>query len=134
MVTLDNTVCSDCETVITSANDVESYRTPCPSCGSTKRTIGVSISASVVARAFIGLKAKRPGKKRPYVEDISKPSYSFDRKKLVHRHTLIDRDNDIYSEIVTDFETREVIHQNREPLSEHIGHGSAKFKKNPINK
>ncbi len=33
-------------------------------------------------------------------------------------------------EKVTDPETREIIHHNEAPLSDHYGHGSAKFKKN----
>ncbi|MDP1659132.1 MAG: hypothetical protein Q8L73_07240 [Methylotenera sp.] len=128
----DNITCSDCGTEICSANDTENYRTPCSNCGGGKRAIGVSVSEKVVARDFIGVKVKRAGQKRPYIEDISKPSYSYSREKNVHRQTLIDRDNDKYSEKVTDFESGEVIHQNQEPLSEHIGHGSAKFKKNLI--
>jgi DNA-directed RNA polymerase subunit M/transcription elongation factor TFIIS len=130
----DNTVCSDCGTVITTADDAENFRIPCSSCGGTKRTINVSIHEKVVVRDFLGVKAKRLGQKRPYIEDISKPSYSHSRKKNVHRHVLIDRDNDKYSEKVTDFESGEVIHQNQVPLSEHTGHGSAKFKKNPFDK
>jgi len=39
---------------------------------------------------------------------------------------VIDRDNDIYHEVVTDPETGEVVHECREPLSQHRQHGTAK--------
>ena len=129
-----STVCSDCGAAISCSNDSENFRAPCSSCGGTKRTINVSINETIGLRDFIGVKAKRLGQKRPYVEDISKPSFSHDKQKVVHRHTFIDRDSNIYSEKVTDIETAEVIHQNQEPLSAHTGHGSAKFKKNPVDK
>jgi|TARA_B110001450_G_C17324859_1_gene360958 hypothetical protein len=35
---------------------------------------------------------------------------------------------DEYKEKVTDRETGEVIHHSEEPLSDHFGHGSAKFR------
>ncbi len=41
---------------------------------------------------------------------------------------VIDMKNDRYSEIVTDPETGEIIHQTAHKLSEHRGHGSAKKK------
>ena len=48
---------------------------------------------------------------------------------------VIDRDKDQYKETVIDPQTGQVIHQNKEPLSEHFGHGSASSrmtKPNPI--
>jgi hypothetical protein len=41
-------------------------------------------------------------------------------------HRIVDRQNDRYFEQVRDIETREVIHEVDEPLSEHRGHGSAR--------
>lgn len=38
----------------------------------------------------------------------------------------VDRENDRYSETVTEYETGIVIHHCNEKLSEHTGHGSAK--------
>lgn len=40
-------------------------------------------------------------------------------------HRVIDRENDIYEEVITDSDGN-VVHERREPLSEHQGHGSAK--------
>jgi len=36
-----------------------------------------------------GVRGKQPGKKKPFVEDISMPNYS-DKKKLVHKKRLMD--------------------------------------------
>jgi hypothetical protein len=74
------------------------------------------------------VKAKRQGEKKPFIEDMGAPSFSHSRQKVVHRHRAIDRDNDLYVERVTDYETGEIIHECQEPLSSHINHGSAKKK------
>ena len=55
--------------------------------------------------------------------------YSRSLEKLVHLERVIDRDNDQYFERVTDYETGEVIHHCKEPLSQHLGHGSDRQKK-----
>lgn len=49
--------------------------------------------------------------------------------KRVNRSVRIDRDNNKYSEVVEDKETKEIIHHCEEPLSKHTGHGAAKGKK-----
>jgi hypothetical protein len=42
---------------------------------------------------------------------------------------IIDRDNDSYHEIVMDPISGKVVHECKEPLSQHRGHGSAKRKR-----
>lgn len=101
---------------------------PCLACGSTARTIEVSIVERAVVRDGYEMKGKRPGMKRPFLEDRAVPSFSVARQKLVHHERLIDRENDHYFEKVTDYESSEVIHHQEEPLSDHFGHGSAKPK------
>ena len=129
--THDRIECSECGAIIDDAKDTPDSRVPCPSCGGVKRTVHVSITETVVVRYGIGVKAKRPEERRPYVEDRSMPSYSHSRGKVVLREQVIDRDNDRYFEKVTDYETGGVIHHNEEPLSQHQGHGSAKVNKGP---
>jgi len=120
--------CSDCGTLLDESKDTPELRAACPYCGSSRRTVHVAISESAVARDGIGMKAKRPGERRPYVESRSVPSHSVRKGKLVHREQVIDRDNDLYYEKVTDYESGEIIHENEEPLSKHTGRGSAKPK------
>jgi hypothetical protein len=72
------------------------------------------------------IKAKGLGQKKPHVELKQGPSDSHELGKPVERVYLIDRGNDRYFEKVSDYETGELIHHDEEPLSEHIGRGSAK--------
>ena len=101
---------------------------PCGNCGGTKRKYHVSISESVVARDGIGVKAKRVGEKKSYIEELAVPDYSRSLGKVVHRERAIDRDNDRYFEKITDYESGAIIHHCEEPLSQHQGHGNAKSK------
>lgn len=66
----------------------------------------------------------RRNSSRPIYETKSVPDHNRDRGKLVHREQVIDRERDVYSEKITDYESGEIIHQISEPLSKHIGHGS----------
>jgi hypothetical protein len=125
----DRVECSVCKTVIDASRDTPDSRAPCPTCGGLRWSIHVSITETVTARGGIGVKAKRQGQSRPYIEDRGIPSYSASRGKTVLREQVIDRDNDRYFERVIDYDTGEVIHKCEEPLSEHRGHGSAKPKR-----
>ena len=129
----NRTECGDCGTRLANAQTVAEAARPCPNCRSTRRNVFVSIVDSVIARDGIGMKAKRVGQKKPFVESLSFPSISRKLGKLVHHQRVIDRDNDLYHEKVTEYETGTVIHEQKEPLSEHIGHGSPKKKAGPSN-
>jgi len=127
--TKDTVKCANCGASIDCIGDTPDHRAPCMNCGSRKRIYSISINEKMVMRGGIGMSVKRPGGKRPYIEDRSVPDFSKSREKLVHREQVIDRDNDRYLERVKDYESGEVIHHCEEPLSEHRGHGSAKAKK-----
>lgn len=45
---------------------------------------------------------------------------------MVRKFRLINKDTDEYVERVTDIETDEILYECVEPLSKHVGHGSAK--------
>jgi hypothetical protein len=127
-VSTDTIVCAGCGAEVDARGDTSEQRMRCEKYGSTKRNYHVSISEVVVARDGIGVKAKRAGEKKPYIEDLAVPDYSRSLGKIVHRERVIDRDNDRYSEKITDYESGEVIHLCEEPLSQHQGHGNAKPK------
>jgi predicted RNA-binding Zn-ribbon protein involved in translation (DUF1610 family) len=118
--------CSDCGAFIDTSEDTADHRFPCEKCGGVIRTIHASIEEHVVARDGLEVKVRRAGEKKPYIEDRGIPSHSRKLDKIVHHQRLIDRDNDIYRETVTDYESGEVIHHCEEPLTQHQGHGSAK--------
>jgi hypothetical protein len=52
-----------------------------------------------------------------------------DTGKWNYLERVFDYENDYYIEKITDPLTGEIIKECKEPLSEHKGHGSAKFKK-----
>lgn len=125
----DRVKCLSCGASIDASTDTTDYRTPCAACGGLTRSVHVSVVDGARARDGVGIKAKRPGTKRPFFESSALPSHSISRQKLVHREQVIDRANDHYLERVTDYETGEVIHHCEESLSRHQGHGSAKPKR-----
>lgn len=125
----DSIKCADCGASIDAAHDNSEIRALCTKCGSNKRIYNDSIELDIVRRIGLEAKVKRPDERKPYVEDSSAPDYSKSRSKFVHKQRIIDRDNDFYSEEITDYETGEIIHYCKEPLSKHQGHGSAKTKK-----
>ena len=121
--------CAACGTSIDLSN-IEPYaRKPCNVCGSTKCVYQVNVIEKIQAIDGYALNGKRPGKKKPFIEERSLPNYSRNRDKYVHLQRTIDRDNDHYSEKITDYQTGEIIHKCEEPLSQHQGHGSAKHQK-----
>jgi hypothetical protein len=75
-------VCADCGAEVNGRDDTPEQRMPCEKCGSTKRNYSVSISESVVARDGIGVKAKRAGDKKPYIETMTVPDYSRSLEKV----------------------------------------------------
>jgi hypothetical protein len=76
-------------------------------------------------------KVKDPSKSgRSKIKSEGFHKYTDSQKAaLVKRIQVIDRENDQYKELVVDAETGDVIHSCEEPLSKHIGHGSAKVNK-----
>ena len=121
----DKTSCSNCD------YELSELTCSCPKCGSKKKTYHLLIEEKVTIRDGLKLKAKRPGKSRPYFESWNIPSLSSSLKKVVNLIRIFDRDNDHYHEKVTEYETGDVIHQCDEPLSEHTGHGTDKFNRKP---
>lgn len=121
--------CGECGYVIDTTKDEENKKYPCEKCGSTKRNYTAGLFEGLQVIDGYEIKGKRPGRKKPFIEEMSRPDYSHNREKLVHKERLIDRDNDKYFERVTDYQTKEVIRECEELLSDHFGHGTAKFKK-----
>lgn len=126
----DHTTCSNCGEGIDDAA-AALPATPCVRCGSTLRTHHVFIRETIRVLDGWGWKGRSSGDKRPSFEGSSKPSHSHRLGKLVHHERDIDRKVDTYFERVTDYDSGEVIHECREPLSQHVGHGSAKQKRAP---
>lgn len=102
---------------------------PCPKCGSVKRTVHVFLSDRVEMYDMLEGKLKDPSRKSKDKERVKfKTGDDLHRKsgKWYDKKQRIDRDSDMYEEVIIDPETGEIVHQCKEPLSEHRGHGSAK--------
>jgi hypothetical protein len=119
--------CHDCEEFYLQSTKA------CPNCGSTRKRVSISIKST------IGVKSELTSLryKYPHFRGKNKVRWEWSRKKTVRgddkitpveRFVLFDRLNDEYQEIITDLNTGQVIHNCKEPLSQHQGHGSAKKK------
>lgn len=119
--------CAQCGRVITEgATEPIKARRPCPSCGSTTRNIKVLAQDGAILREKLGMKARRPGRSRPYFEAVCGADLHRKTGRWMHKSRIIDRENDLYQELVVDPGTGNVVHECREPLSAHRGHGTAR--------
>lgn len=126
--------CSDCGERLPSQWAHEVADLPCPACGSIRKNIHMEIIEDVGVSVHDGMKAKlkdpnQPSKKNPRVEVFAGSDLRKSDGRWMNKERVIDKDRDYYKETVSDPETGEVIHHTEEPLSDHFGHGSAKFKK-----
>ncbi|WP_411387076.1 hypothetical protein [Pseudomonas sp. MPB03] len=97
------------------------------------QTIQFEISDTVVSPVveMVDAKLKQPslsGKKKLRFHLKSGQELSVRLGRYVNKERVLDKDNDRYLETVTDPLTGEVLRHCDEPLSEHQGRGSAKFK------
>jgi hypothetical protein len=120
------TLCANGHPLDESPNLSAAERTPCPTCGTLGRRFEVDVSATVEVHSSLDMKAKTPGKRRPFVEQRQGASFSYARKKWIQFVRIIDRRGNRYVERVHDPETDEVLRDADEPLSGHQGHGSAR--------
>ena len=125
-------VCAKCDFCWEGPEDENSdKREPCPECGATARKISLRIEDGIAFRESIGGKIKDPklpSKKKLRVEFFDGYEWSIALEKHVKKSRLIDKRQNQYHEKVEDPDTGEVIHEKREPLNEHQGHGYAKIK------
>lgn len=116
--------CSDCGQPLDVAD--ETNREPCDRCGSLRRTYFEHLESTVQVRTQLRWRHKRPGFRRALAEGVSGAERSVRSGRWVTKRRLIDRQNNWYEELVADEETGDVVHEAREPLSDHTDHGSAK--------
>lgn len=124
--------CGECGEELTESQSLpESERLPCPKCASIARHVFLNATDSFTFHEMGDLKGKRPGQKKPYIERRQGDSLFRKTGEWHDLSRVVDRENDHYSEKVTDPKTGEVIHECEEPLSEHQWHGDAKRKRPP---
>ncbi len=124
---MDTVRCGQCKTLLDEPLQTPAEsRIPCPKCGSTSRLFEKTLAAMGTARASLGLKAREPGRRKPFLEQISGASYFLKAQRWAERLMRIDRRNNQYREVVTDPETGAIIHKCEEPLTNHRGRGDAR--------
>lgn len=126
----DGIFCKDCNHQLDET--LESRKdTPCPKCGSTQRYMNISVIEGVNIYDSSKAQAKNPNypsKNKVRWETSTGWEYSHRLQKMVYKTRTIDKEDNKYQETVIDPDTKEVIHHCEEPLSDHVGHGSAKPK------
>ena len=100
-------------------------RTPCPVCGEIGRIHEETLADGIAVYDHMRMKGKRGGKGKPFFDARVGADYYFKDKEWRHLERVIDRDNNLYVEIIKDMKTEEIIKEVREPLSDHQGHGAA---------
>lgn len=118
--------CSDCGEVLSElTNFTEKH--PCPHCGSLSMKIIDDTKDDFKLRERLMMKVRKDG---ILIQKLTKGDDLF---KKTGKWNLLERvfyyEDDWYSEKITDPLTGEIIHECEEPLSEHKGHGDAKYKK-----
>ena len=101
----------------------------CPYCDSEYLTIKLTFSDDISLHDKLSAKVKKDSIKKPIKEIVQGDDYSYSKKKYMSKTRIIDRENDHYYENVSDKETGEIVHECDESLKDHLGHGSAKKKK-----
>ncbi|MCX5886141.1 MAG: hypothetical protein NT096_09570 [Proteobacteria bacterium] len=103
----------------------------CPQCGSNELVRKVFLQEKIAAHETLKGKIKDKkfsSKKNPRKEFITGAELRKADGKWMQKERLIDKDNNLYKETVIDPETGKIIHQCKESLDNHMGHGSAKKK------
>lgn len=125
---MSHLVCNNC------GNDMGEYIgdviniSKCTKCGSENLTRLLILSDHVDFHENVkGKSSRMPGKKKPSSEFQAGEEWSVGKQRYVSKVRKIDRENDEYYEKVSDTQMGEIIHECAEPLSQHFGHGSAKF-------
>ena len=121
--------CAACgRTIDDAASTLAVDRQPCPTCGSLARSFSMQVEETLSLREKLGLKHKRPGHKKPIYESLSGDDLYRETGQWNKLLREIDRENDRYKEVIINPENGDVLRQCDEPLSKHVGRGSAKPK------
>ena len=124
--------CAQCGKEVVEKDNLSGHeRSPCPYCGSTSRVLVRVMNENLpIYDRFRSelkgalLRSGRPGRELSQGHDLHRKTGIW---MLLTR--LIDRKNNLYHEKIVNPNTGEVVHERKERLSKHIGHGSAKIKK-----
>lgn len=123
---VENVVCNICMTEFKDELEA-SVRKPCPVCGALTRQYNRTLECQSSARVNIAIKGRRSGSRKPFIEIMIGEDLSRMLNRWMYKERVIDHENNHYKEIVTDPDSKTIIHLCEEPLDQHQGHGSAKI-------
>jgi DNA-directed RNA polymerase subunit RPC12/RpoP len=113
----DNTLCPNCNA------DLSKAESKIP------KVLHLSINERIVFHEKRGIKVRHRKGQKPFIEQSSGSVLFHETGEFNDRTMIVDREGDLYKEIIKDPKTGEIIHQCIEPLSKHTRHGDAKNKK-----
>ncbi|MHB8362874.1 MAG: hypothetical protein ACYDBX_04625 [Patescibacteria group bacterium] len=123
----DGIYCKNCNYYITSDSQSSDI---CIKCGSLERIIHISIYDEIETKELFGGKIRDPNSKfKNHIkkEFIIGDSFSHSTQEWNKISRVIDRENDLYSEVITDNNKyNDIIKSTTEQLSKHTKHGSDK--------
>lgn len=121
--------CAECKISLNETPSLpEEDRVPCFRCGSKARFFDESLVDGIIVLSNLRTKARHEGEKKPFYEGFSGEDLHRDSGKWMEKKRTIDRDSNRYSETIKNPETGKIVHDCLEPLDQHKGHGSAKWK------
>lgn len=94
----------------------------------TQNKYTLELSETITTKESFGVKQKRLGISGWLVQMFQGFKTSTKFSDGVDLHRKLDREKDWYDEVVRDEKTGKIINECHEPLSKHVGHGSAKMK------
>jgi hypothetical protein len=120
---IEATECLKCGAVL--LDEQNGKRDPCPICSGKSRRVSEHCEEELAFYDQYRAKGKHHGKGRPFFEEKCGADFCFKDQIWYHLVRIVDRENDLYREEITDLQTGKVIRSVFEPLSAHRGHGSA---------
>lgn len=122
-------VCNGCGDALDEVYNLpELERKPCPRCGLISRVLQVDVFEKVELHESMRLRHNVLGRAKPQAEIVSGDDLHRKTGIWMKLSRVIDRGKNWYEEIVTNPTTGKVFHRTSHPLTQHIGHGSAKKK------
>ncbi len=121
-------VCGGCGNVLVEGADAyPDDLGPCGACDSPLKEVSIDVEDNFRMYEQVRSKAKGEGGGKPFLETIAGDDLHRKTGKWNKLTRVIDRRNDRYYELVRNPDTGEVIRECEEPLSHHIGRGSARY-------
>jgi hypothetical protein len=125
-------VCGDCAAQLSRNWIHEKEPQPCARCGSLKKSIEVNLVDNLEFHHNERAKLRDPAcsaRKNPRIDSFSGYDLRKSDGRWIKKDRVIDKINNLYKEHIQDPKTGEIVRDVEEPLSDHVGHGSAKFKR-----